>query len=239
MTFEEFLQLITKYGWLGTLGSLALYLMYLLLKNDIVKYISKYLGNLSTLFGKKSKNVPRTISQSDILNHDIFNYIDFWKYSKIPTFNFSTEYRTHVFRKYLTLFLKNWKENLENYINSKKFEEMDSSELWRSFLSLINDVIYDYEREMEAQNIPKIIIEKMKSKNNDIVSLTINLLEGICSSQFYESEKNYLKVYSILNIILSILENTISNSEITCNSINGQLKGLKFSDGGKIYVEPN
>jgi hypothetical protein len=65
------------------------------------------------------------------------------------------------------------------------------------------------------------------------------LIEGICNSQFYESEKNYLKVYSILNIILSILENTISNSEQTCNGINGQLKGQKFSESGKTYIEPS
>jgi hypothetical protein len=46
------------------------------------------------------------------------------------------------------------------------------------------------------------------------------------------------KVYSILNIVLSILENTISGSESTCNSINGQLSGLSFNDGGRIVTEP-
>jgi hypothetical protein len=48
----------------------------------------------------------------------------------------------------------------------------------------------------------------------------------------YVADKNLLKVYSILNILLSVLENTISNSEEVCDSINGQLKGLKFD--GKI-----
>jgi len=37
-----------------------------------------------------------------------------------------------------------------------------------------------------------------------------------------------LKVYSILNILLTILENTINSSEGVCNSINGALKGLTF-----------
>ena len=75
-------------------------------------------------------------------------------------------------------------------------------------------------------------IEKMKTKNNDTITLTIDLIEGICNSQFYDSENNYLKVYSILNILLSVLENTISHSEGVCNSINGALKGLSFE--GKI-----
>ena len=79
---------------------------------------------------------------------------------------------------------------------------------------------------MESIGIPKIIIEKMKVRNNDTISLTIDLLEGVCNSQFYASDKNLLKVYSILNILLSVLENTISSSANICNSINGQLKGL-------------
>jgi hypothetical protein len=81
---------------------------------------------------------------------------------------------------------------------------------------------------MESVGIPKIIIEKMKVRNNDTISLTIDLLEGVCTSQFYASDRNLLKVYSILNILLSVLENTISSSANICNSINGQLKGLSM-----------
>jgi predicted house-cleaning noncanonical NTP pyrophosphatase (MazG superfamily) len=149
-------------------------------------------------------------------------------YSRVPTFQFSTDYRTVVFRKYLTIFLKKHKENIRKYVDNKNFEKMEDSELWTSLLSLINDIIYDYEKEMELAGIPKVIIEKMKVKNNDTISLTIDLIEGICNSQFYSSDKNLLKIYSILNIMLSILENTISNSDHICNSINGQLKGMSM-----------
>ncbi len=45
-------------------------------------------------------------------------------------------------------------------------------------------------------------------------------------------------MYSILNIVLSVLESTISNSESICNSINGQLKGLAIEENGKTYKEP-
>jgi hypothetical protein len=90
---------------------------------------------------------------------------------------------------------------------------------------------------MSDVGIPKIIIEKMKVKNNEMINLIIDLIEGISNSSFYDSENNLLKVYSILNIILSILENTISSSDSICNSINGQLKGLTFNDGGRIVKE--
>ena len=178
----------------------------------------------------KIKNIPEvnTIKETDVINHDIFNYIDYWAYSKVPTIQFSSEYRTIVFRRYLTIFLQKHKSNLQKWVHDKSFEEMDDSQLWTSLLSLINRNIYDYEKEMEINGIPKIIIEKMKVKNNDTISLTIDLLEGVCNSQFYSTEKNLLKVYSILNILLSVLENTISSSANICNSINGQLKGLSI-----------
>ena len=213
------------------LAGLVYALVYMLTKStwfngSMTKISDRFLDKVM----KKKTDVTkiRTITESDILNHEIFKYIDFWMYSKVPTIQFSTEYRTVVFRKYLSIYLKKHKENIKSYVDDKKFETMDDPTLWNSLLTLINDTIYDYEKEMGNSGIPKIVIEKMKIKNNDVISLTIDLISGVCDSQFYTSDKNLLKIYSILNIMLSILENTISNSEHICNSINGQLKGVSM-----------
>lgn len=236
MDIQYLLPYFANHGLIGIITLIFLYLLYITIKSN---WFGIIINKISTKFIERfmkekvnNEYSPKSITESDITNHDIFNYIDFWMFSKIPTFQFSTEYRTIVFRKYLVIFLKKHKDDLLKYINSKEFELMDDSQIWKSFLSLMNDIIYDYEREMENSGIPKIIIEKMKSKNNDSISLTIDLIESICSSRFYDSDKNLLKIYSILNIMLSVLENTISNSEMVCNSINGQLRGLTCD--GKI-----
>lgn len=237
MGISDITSLIDKYGIKGAIFVMVLFLLIALFK-------SKWFGNLLSktsdrfierFMRNKTKNIEsqvRNINDSDISNHDIFNYIDFWMYSKVPTFQFSTEYRTAVFRRYLAIYLKSYKSNISKFIVNKEYQEMDEAKLSTTLLNLINRIVYDYEREMEESGIPKVVIEKMKVKNNDTITLIIDLIEGICSSQFYSSDKNYLKVYSILNILLSVLENTISNSESVCNSINGQLKGLTF-DGKK------
>jgi len=235
MDVSDIVSVIEKYGINGVI--------FIILFFSVISFIkSKWFGDLLSSvsekliekFMKSKTNTPpvRNITDSDISNHDIFNYIDFWMYSRIPIFQFSTEYRTVVFKKYLSIYLKSYKKNISKYVDSREYQNMDDAKLSTSLLNLINRIIYDYERECEEIGIPKIVIEKMKLKNNDTIALTIDLIEGICSSQFYSSDKNLLKVYSILNILLSVLENTISNSENVCNSINGQLKGLKF--GGKI-----
>jgi hypothetical protein len=237
----KIIEMLSKYGWRGVVLAIILILLWNFLKSKYVMDLwGKVTDKVVELFLKnKVKELPtKVITESDITNHDIFNYIDFWMYSKVPTFQFSSEYRTFVFKRYLSIFLKCYKRDLSELVNSKQYQTMDQSELWRSFLNIINKIVYDYERECEESGVPKIIIMKMKAKNNDTIQLTIDLIEGITNSQFYESEKNLLKMYSILNIILSILENLISSSESVCNSINGQIKGLWIMDGNRKIIEP-
>lgn len=233
MDFEGIMEFIEKYGYKGGIFIVIIFLLVTVIKS---KWFGNFLSKLSDKFVErfmkdKTKDINtqvKMITESDITNHDIFNYIDFWMYSKVPTFQFSTDYRTVVFRRYLSIYLKSYKRTLEDFVSNKNYQTMDESKIWKSLLDLINRIVYNYEREMVDSGIPKIVIEKMKAKNNDSITLTIDLIEGICNSQFYTSDKNLLKVYSILNIMLSVLENTISNSESVCNSINGQLKGLTF-----------
>jgi hypothetical protein len=241
MEMQDLYKMLEKYGIKGFIFGILIFLGGTVIKSKwFSEWWSKSTDKFIEFFMKrKVKEIPgNEISESDILNHDIFNYIDFWTYSKVPTFQFSTDYRTIIFKKYLTIFLKSYKKDLSDYVQSKSYQNMDQSQLWKSLLELINKTVWDYERECEESGIPKIIILKMKSKNNDTITLTIDLIESISNSQFYESEKNLLKMYSILNILLSILENTISNSQSVCNSINGQLKGLSVIENGRTYTEP-
>ena len=237
------IEIFREYGYTGIIIAIIILLTITLFKGSLVKSIwswvtEKFVERFMREKTKDSQNIGKYITESDIVNHDVFNYIDLWRYSRIPAMQFSTEYRTVVFRKYLTIFLKSYKTNLFHFLGNSDYKEMDDAEMWKNFLNLINQIVFDYERESEEMGIPKIVIEKMKVRNNDTITLIIDLIEGICNSHFYESENNYLKVYSILNIILSVLENTIQNSDSVCNSINGALSGLSINDGGKTVTEP-
>jgi hypothetical protein len=237
MDLTQISTIIDKYGIKGAIFIIFIFIIYSAVKSEwfgniVSKVSEKFIERFMKNKTKDLNTQVRNITDSDIINHDIFNYIDFWMYSKVPTFQFSTEYRTAVFRKYLAIYLRNYKKDISSFVNNNDYKTMDDAKVWKALLNLINSIVYDYEKEMIESGLPKIVVDKMKAKNNDTITLTIDLIEGICNSQFYDSEKNFLKVYSILNILLSVLENTISNSENVCNSINGQLKGLKFD--GKV-----
>jgi hypothetical protein len=237
----ELNKLIEIYGFKGLAFAIIIMFLSGVLKSEwFKKNWSKLIDWIIEWFLNR-KNITddvRHINESDILNHDIFNYIDFWMYSKVPTIQFSTEYRTIIFKKYLTIYLKSYKKIIQEFVSNGSYKSMDQSEFWKNLLSMINDIVYDYEKECLNVGIPNVVVNKMKQKNNESIQLTIDLISNITNSQFYQSENNYLKIYSILNIILSVLENTISNSESICNSINGQLKGMSVIDGGREVKEP-
>lgn len=223
----DVLKILQQYGLRGIVALLLVVSFSSLIRSEFVSRLwHRFLDKLiEVLMSRKIKSIKNlSLTESDILNHDIFNYIDFWMYSKIPTFKFSTEYRTSIFKKYLTIYLKCYKKNILEYVRSGSYKTMDHSALWKTFLDLINKIVYDYESQAREEGIPEVVIMKMKEKNNDAIILTMDIIENISNSQFYESDNNYLKVYSTLNILLSVLENIISNSEAVGKSINGELK---------------
>jgi hypothetical protein len=240
ITFIDLEFLLKNYGFRGLMiGSIILILNNIIKSRWISDSLTKIIDSFITWIIKKNLNKSgvEKISESIIRNHDIFNYIDFWMYSKVPTLEFSSEYRTQVFRRYITIYLKSYKNGLNDMILKGEYKEMDESKLKKSILTTINLIIFDYEKRCLEEGIPELIISKMKVKNNENIELALDIINSIIGSNFYNDQNNYLKLYSVLNIFSSILDGVISKSETVCNSINGQLKGSTFRSGGKDYIE--
>ena len=183
------------------------------------------------IFSKKDKSNNRDtniIKSDDVIHHEIFSYIDYWIFSNIPSMSFSTEFRTVVFKKYLTIYLTSFKDELKRYIELGEYKNMTQPQLKQSLLRLLTDITSKYESTMRLNKLPEIVLDKMRYRNNNSLVLTMSLVTSICDSHAYDSESNYLKVYTFLNIVNSILESTIISSEEVCDSINGELRGISF-----------
>lgn len=229
---EDLFKLISEHGVLTALVAIVIFVVSMLAKANLLGDITKVFGKFKRKKGIKSSQI--SVKDSDIIHHEIFNLIDFWVYSKIPTLHLRTDFRTAVFQRYLYIYFKSYKDVLHIFVNDEKYKELDNSELRQALLKLITDIVFEYETEMRKNMLPEVVISRMKSKNNDVLNLTLDLINSICDSDFYNSENNLLKIYSFLNIVLSILENTLSHCEDVSNNINGQMKGLSY--GG--FTEP-
>ena len=223
MTLVDWKNIFADYG---VLGVLAVALVY--------GFFTKPEWFKSTINVFKKNTV--TISDAQLANHFVFSQFDFWMIQKVPTLNFKTKFRNLVFRDYLSIYLKVYKFQIESFVKSKKYESLDNNEFWNSISELINNITKDYEAEMLAMGIPSLVIEKMKIRNNDYVELIRSLVKGISESEFYKSEKNRLKMYSVLNVICPIIESSIFHSEVVCTVLNGELTGMTYKGETEINM---
>lgn len=227
ITIQDIIKAYKMEGAMFFLGVI----MFSLFKTKFVKdMLTKFFDNvLHKIKGGQRKTVSElslNATEDDILHHDIFSYMDFWIYSNIPSMVFFTDFRTNVFKKYLTIFFTTYKTELKKYVEQGEYKKMNKPELKQSLLKLLTNIVNNYEVEMKNIGIPLVVINKMKNKNNETLNLIIELINSICDSHFYDTEDNLLKMFSFMNIISAVLDNIVSSAEQVCNSINGELKGL-------------
>ena len=85
MNFSDIIKYADGYG-LG--GVIILSIISMIIALSKLEWFAKLVTNLVSK-NPKSKNVEtskKTIRETDIVNHDIIRFIDFWLYSKVPTF---------------------------------------------------------------------------------------------------------------------------------------------------------
>lgn len=237
MDYKTIIELIDKYGFWTGIGIVVITLLFALAKVDsVVSIFHKGYLAVKKFFSRNEyeKNSKVTFKDSDIINHEIFNYIDFWLYSSIPTLKFKTEYRTAIFRKYLTIYFNQYKDSLYVFVHDGRYKDMDNATLKATLYSLFNDIVSKYESAMREAELPNPVISKMKMKNNETYTLLLELTNSVCDNHFYNTEKNMLKMFTILNILNATLEYTINVSSEVCDNINGELSGKEY--GG--FKEP-
>jgi hypothetical protein len=231
---NEIIKLINENGVLTVTVAVVLFIILKKVKLDFVSDLFKKITNKTTkkqAQNQVSKKV--SLSESDIINHEIFNYVDYWVYSVMPTLILKSDFRTYVFRDYLQEQFRAYKKVLTDFAIDGSYKDMDWSELRKTMLRCISDIVFEYESKMRAEGIPEIIIIKMKAKNNDTISLMNDLINTI-NEERYSSPNNLLPVYTFLNFMNAILENMMQHCENVSNELNGELSGLTY----KGYKEP-
>ena len=101
-----------QYGFWGFVAVATVLFLVSAIKSEWIKKVYTTLADkfVEKFMKDKTKDTKlvlvNQITEVDITSHEIFNYINLWKFSMVPTINFSTEYRTVVFRKYLSIYLE-------------------------------------------------------------------------------------------------------------------------------------
>lgn len=217
--------LISDFSWELLFTTIIGILFTIFGKNKKTRKLFTWIRN-TLLYNKKDNK----IKESQIINHQVFNFINFWLHNKIPTLSFKTEYRNIVFKQYLTIFCESHYKILKNYAKYGSYRGVDISTLEKQMVRIITDITIDYEEKMISVGIPEVIVSKVRIILRRDLELLVNLIQKITISPVYDEDGNLLKVYSFLNVINTVLESTLINIIEVCDSINGELGGL-YMDG--------
>ena len=162
------------------------------------------------------------ITKKTIKNHSIFEMLNYWINIRIPKAKFGkNKYHNNWAKILLKSKYNSALINIKKTINHKNIDTLNDDILWTHFLSMINDIIQEYEEESLKKGVPELFIDKFMiwhSKTRDII---VKNTELICKSKYYHN--NFEKIYAILNLLLTSYDVTLMDSEQTIYHLNGDL----------------
>jgi hypothetical protein len=172
---------------------------------------------------KKKLNITKNlITKNTIKHHSIFEMLNYWINVRISKAKFGeNKYHNNWAKILLKSKYNSALINIKKTINNKSIGTFNDDILWTHFLSMINDIIQEYEEETLKKGVPKLFIEKFMiwhSKTRDII---LKNTELICKSKYYHN--NFEKIYAILNLLLTSYDVTLIDSEQTLKNLNGEL----------------
>ena len=187
------------------------------------------IGTFSIKKYKKNNNKTQKLKY-----HPVFQKIEFNK-DLVQSFDFKNKGKELVFKEILNTHLEIYNKMLKEFVEAvDSAEDMDSNELTNRAVAVISDIrdeiltFYENDKsytEDEREAI-KIVIAKYNNWNINRDKNMFEMVSQICGSSFYNT--TYGKAVTILDLFSFSIIETIDDANKTLQSLNGDLKGLKF-----------
>lgn len=193
-------------------------------------FVKFYLDRKSKKLKLAEKDVPM------FTEHQIFSRLEMLKNHIAMSFELANKGKEVVFKDLLINNIDIWRD-----IARELAEEFDQrSEETNDPIELYNLIMKHYERGMhrssnyyknnnytsDEQDALDIVMSKFNKWNFPRMESTHETIRSICNSQFYNGDK--VKAAVVLDILLSMLVDTINDAQLTLNEINGDMRGLVF-----------
>ncbi len=162
------------------------------------------------------------ITKKTIKNHSIFEMLNYWINIRIPKAKFGkNKYHNNWAKILLKSKYNSALINIKKTINHKNIDTLNDDILWTHFLSMINDIIQEYEEKSLKKGVPELFIDKFMIWHSKTREIIVKNTELICKSKYYHN--NFEKIYAILNLLLTSYDVTLMDSEQTIYHLNGEL----------------
>lgn len=224
--FQEFLQVVSEFGWPAILIAVILFAtyklgLYLVNRNDV--------GDRDDDYDEQSNTIPDIIETHDLRFHYLFNNLEYRLVAEIPSLELIPEKPTkqQMFRDILSIETKIIYEICEEIV------KMDmttwNNERWLAEISKkINEIIVSLERKIKEEGVPEVVIKKYLKWHYNSFELLYEYVTRLATDNAYSS--NYTRTNTLLLIMNLMLITTIADAEKTLKLLNGDIAGGTYKN---------
>lgn len=168
-------------------------------------------------------------------NHPLFARVELNKNVILTHFRLENKGKEVVFKEILIRHMEIYKKHaLDLCANVEDGNIADSQELYNKSVETLSSIIKDLSQFYKFDNmfsdeermVLDIVMSKYNHWNYDREKEIMDRIGEVCGSAFYPD--TYTKAVTVLDSFLFAMNDTVSDANKTLNSINGDLKGLKF-----------
>ena len=170
-----------------------------------------------------------------LCSHPLFAKAELNKNVILSYFTLENKGKEVVFKEILVNHMDIYQKHLKLLCESLDLNRIkDSNELYSKSVELVGNILTDlrtfYLKDnkftSEEIKVLSIVMSKYNQWNYDREREIINRIQEVCGSAFYPDL--YSKAVTVFDTFLFAMNDTVADANKTLNSINGDLKGLKF-----------
>jgi archaellum component FlaF (FlaF/FlaG flagellin family) len=159
-------------------------------------------------------------------NHPYFSTIDYMIDVKISEIYFKSEFKKIAFTDILTFKLRSSQETFRAFVSNESNYINGDLEFRNLVTRNLRDAYGMFMSECQRSKIPQVVLESFNSWTSPLTRFLFSTLEDICESKLYET--NVDKLNAILNIMLAVFNEIITNIELYLDEINGDFQGETY-----------
>lgn len=173
-----------------------------------------------------------TLDQSrgpeDLAKHSLFSTIDFLMVAVIPRLPVRELGRQLIFRDFLEIKIRCVKAGFQTWMMQHLDEivEMDQDKLRNDLMTVITDIVRNYESEATRVQIPQIAIARFREWHSPRMDLLQREVDMVMTSDWIST--NVERIGYLFTVIEQIIRGTLLDAEGTLHALNGELTGQVY-----------
>lgn len=200
-----------------------------------VTIVATFITALGAFLGSKAFIKRKESDKMKLSSHPIFSKVEFNKNVILSHFRLENKGKEVVFKEILVKHMDVYKDHASVLCGKLENEDIkDANELYNSSVIALGDIITDLRQFYvsdhrftdEEKKVLDIVMSKYNHWNYDREREILSRIQEVCGSAFYPDV--YTKAVTVLDTFLFAMNDTVADANKTLNSINGDLKGLKF-----------